>query len=68
MKIFGERLKEIRTEKYLKQTDIAEMLNVSGNTVYAWKHDKQEPSMATLLKLSEILEVPLDYLFGKTDY
>lgn len=68
MKIFGERLKEIRTEKYLKQTDIAEMLNVSGNTVYAWKNDKQEPSMATLLKLSEILEVPLDYLFGKTDY
>ena len=68
MKIFGERLKAIRTEKYLKQTDIAEMLNVSGNTVYAWKNDKQEPSMATLLKLSEILEVPLDYLFGKTDY
>lgn len=68
MKIFGERLKEIRTEKYLKQTDIAEMLNVSGNTVYAWKNDKQEPSMSTLLKLCEILDVSLDYLFGKTDY
>ena len=68
MKIFGERLKEARTEKHLKQTDIATMLNVSGNTVYAWENDKQEPSMATLLKLCEILEVSLDYLFGKSDY
>ena len=65
MKIFGERLKEIRTEKHLKQTDIAKMLNVSGNTVHAWE---QEPSMSTLLMLSEILEVSLDYLFGKSDY
>ncbi len=68
MKIFGERLKEIRTEKQLKQTDIAKMLNVSGNTVYAWENDKQEPSMSTLLKLSEILEVSLDFLFGKSEY
>lgn len=68
MKIFGERLKEIRTEKHLTQADIAKLLNVSGNTIYAWETDKQEPSMATLLKLSEVLEVSLDYLFGKTDY
>ena len=68
MKIFGERLKEIRTEKHLKQTDIAKILNVSGNTVHAWETDKQELSLATLLKLSELLEVSTDYLLGKTDY
>lgn len=68
MKIFGEQLKEIRTEKHLKQTDIAKILNVSGNTVRAWETDKQEPSLATLLKLSELLEVSTDYLLGKTDY
>jgi len=68
MKIFGERLKETRTEKHFKQADIAKMLNVSVNTIHAWETDKQEPSMATLLKLSEMLEVSLDYLFGKTDY
>lgn len=68
MKIFGDRLKELRIEKQYKQTDIAKMLNVSSNTIYAWETDKQEPSMATLLKLSEMFEVSLDYLFGKTDY
>jgi len=68
MKIFGERLKEIRIEKHLHQSDIAKMLHVSTNTIHAWEKDKQEPSMANILKLSELLEVSLDYLFGKTDY
>lgn len=68
MKIFGERLREIRTEKQLTQNELAKKLNVSYNTIYAWETDKQEPSMPTLLKLCEILEVSLDYLFGKTDY
>ena len=68
MKIFGERLKELRLERKLTQNSLAKTLNVSGNTVYAWENDKQEPSMPTLLKLSEIFGVSLDYLFGKSDY
>lgn len=68
MKIFGERLKELRHENKLSQRALAEMLNLSGNTIYAWETDKQEPSMSALLRLSEIFEVSLDYLFGKSDY
>lgn len=68
MKLFGERLKELRTAKAITQKQLAEQLNVSGNAVHCWECDKQEPSMATLLILSEIFEVSLDYLFGKTDY
>ena len=68
MKIFGERLKELRHENGFTQTYIAKLLNVSGNTIYAWENDKQEPSMTALLKLSEIFHVSLDYLFGKSDY
>ena len=34
----------------------------------ARESDKQEPSMTTLVKLSEYFEVSLDYLFGKSDY
>lgn len=68
MKIFGERLKELRLEKRMTQSDVGKILNVSGNTIYSWEHDKQEPSMSTLLKLCEIFNVSLDYLFGKSDY
>ena len=68
MKIFGERLKELRLYKKMTQEKLGNLLGVSGNTIYAWETDKQEPSMITLLKLSEIFEVSLDYLFGKIDY
>lgn len=68
MKVFGNRLKDLRTTKGLTQKQLAAQLDVSGNTVYAWENDLQEPSMQSLLKLSEIFDVSLDYLFGKTDY
>ncbi|MGN0805523.1 MAG: helix-turn-helix transcriptional regulator [Candidatus Coproplasma sp.] len=68
MKIFGDRLKELRHEYHFTQQQLAKMLNVSGNTVHSWENDKQEPSMSALLKLSEIFKVSLDYLFGKSDY
>ena len=68
MKAFGERLKELRTERKLRQNSLAKIMDVSGNTIYAWETDKQEPSMAALLKLSEFFGVSLDYLFGKADY
>lgn len=68
MKVFGERLKELRHDKNLTQQQLAKELNVSGNTIYAWEVNKQEPSMTALLKLSNIFNVSLDYLFGKTDY
>ncbi len=68
MKIFGERLKELRIDKKITQKQLAQFLRVTGNTVYAWENDKQEPSMTMILKLSEYFCVSLDYLFGKSDY
>lgn len=68
MKVFGERLKELRHEKNLTQQQLAKELNVSGNTIHAWETNKQEPSMSALLIISEIFNVSLDYLFGKSDY
>jgi len=63
VKIFGERLKELRSEKCLTQKQLAKMLNVSGNTVHAWECDLQEPSMSALKEISVIFNVSLDYLF-----
>jgi len=68
MKIFGERLKELRSEKGMTQKQLAALLSVSGNTVHAWECDLQEPSMSALKEISSIFNVSLDYLFGKTDY
>lgn len=68
MEVFGERLKELRTARGMTQKQLAAVLNVSGNTVHSWEHDKQEPSMAMLLTISDLFDVPLDYLFGRDSY
>lgn len=68
MKIFGERLRDLRVGKGMTQKEFAAVLNVSGNTVHCWETDKQEPSMYMLIIISNFFDVSLDYLFGKTDY
>ncbi len=68
MKIFGERLKYTRLDKNLTQKELAQMLNVTGNTVHSWETDKQEPSMAMILKICKVLDVSIEYLFGETEY
>ena len=68
MKIFGERLRELRCLKGMTQKDFAKELNVSGNTIHCRETDKQEPSMYMLIVISNFFDVSLDYLFGKTDY
>lgn len=68
MKTFGKRLKEVRAAKGMTQRQLAEVLNVSSNTVHCWETDKQEPSLSTVLFLSDYFDVSLDYLFGKSDY
>ena len=68
MKIFGERLRELRLGKGMTQKEFAAVLNVSGNTIHSWETDKQEPSMFMLIVISNFFDVSLDYLFGKADY
>lgn len=65
MTIFTERLKELRKKKGLKQQEIAELLGVKRNTYSDWENGKTEPSFENLIKLADLLEVTLDYLFGR---
>ena len=65
MTIFTERLKELRKKKGLKQQEIAELLGVKRNTYSDWENGKTEPSFENLIKLADLLEVSLDWLFGR---
>ena len=65
MTIFTERLKELRKNKGLKQQEIAELLGVKRNTYSDWENEKTEPSFENLIKLADLLEVTLDWLFGR---
>lgn len=67
MKRFGERLKELRTEKGLLQKDLAKILGTTNSSVCDWETDRAQPDMEMLVKLADYFEVTTDYLLGRTD-
>jgi len=58
----GETIYKLRTEKNLSQGDLAEMLEVSRQSVSKWENDSAVPDLAKIVKLSEVFEVSLDEL------
>lgn len=58
----GEIIYRLRTEKNLSQGDIAEMLEVSRQSVSKWENNSAVPDLEKIIKLSEIFEVTLDEL------
>lgn len=68
MRTFGERLRKLRQDRELKQEQIAAILNVSPSSVGMYERGEREPSLDTLIKLSEFYKVSLDYLLkGKKE-
>ncbi len=67
MKIFGERLKELRKEKGLSQKEVADYLNISSITLLHYEKNQREPSFDLLVEISKYFGVSIDYLFGLTN-
>lgn len=65
MTIFTERLKEQRKKNNLTQKKLADILGVSQGSYANWENGKREPSFENLIKLADLLEVSLDWLFGR---
>ncbi|WP_251615670.1 helix-turn-helix transcriptional regulator [Pumilibacter muris] len=65
--LFNSRLRELRKEKALTQTQLAQILNVSQATVAKWETGDREPDLIMILRLCEVLETSVDYLLGVSD-
>ena len=61
------RIKELRTEKGLFQSDVAKYIGKSERIVGFYEKGERDPNTDTLLKLSELFDVSIDYILGKTD-
>lgn len=61
------RLRELRLEKGLLQSDIAKIINKSERTVGFYETGDRDMGTETLAILSNFFEVTIDYLLGKSD-
>ena len=60
----GKRIAALRREKNLKQDDLAQMLEVSPQSVSKWENDQTCPDISLLPKLAKILGVSVDELLS----
>lgn len=68
MKIFAERLLELRNEKKISQATLAKALDVSFSVVCYWETDRSEPTAPNLVKIADYFGVSVDFLLGRTDF
>lgn len=62
--MFQENLKTLRKQRGFTQETLAERLSVVRQTVSKWEKGLSVPDAVLLVKLSEILEVPVSTLLG----
>jgi class 3 adenylate cyclase len=63
----GQRIKELREKRALKQRDIANALQISAQAVSKWERGENAPDIAVLLDLSKLLGVSCDSLLGRRE-
>ena len=61
------RLKILREEKELLQSDLAQIIGVTQKAISNYEAENRDMSTEVLKKLSDFFEVSIDYLLGKSD-
>ena len=64
---FKYRVKQLREERQLTQTELGKILNISKQSISSYENGGSFPPQDMLEKLIEYFEVTSDYLLGRTD-
>ena len=67
MKIFAERLRELRTERKLSMKALAKEIGASDVAINNWENMINEPKITYLFRLAKFFNVSSDYLIGLDD-
>jgi len=64
MNLFKERIKELRLEKGLKQSEIESQLNLSCSMYSSWEQGRRQPSIDAIIMLARFFDVTCGQLLG----
>ena len=62
--MIAERIKMLRENKQLSQSDLSKRLGITRSSINAWEIGISTPSTTYLVELSQIFHVSIDYLLG----
>ena len=61
----NNRLKELRAERGWSQAHLAELLEVSRQTVNALERGKYDPSLPLAFRIARTFEMPIEQIFSE---
>lgn len=61
----GTRIKELRKQKGLTQTQLGELINVTKVSISCYEHGTRTPNLETFIDLVNVLDTTPDYLLGR---
>lgn len=62
--MLGDILRELRKDRGMTQSDLAELLSLSPLTISAYECGRSSPDDDVKIKIAKIFNVSLDYLLG----
>lgn len=65
--MYGQRIRELRIEKGLTQTQLAEQLGLTQKSVSKYELEQLDLSTELVVKISRFFDVSADYLLGMSD-
>ena len=63
MSNIGDKIKQARIKKDLKQADLAKLIGVANTTISGWENGVSRPDVDMIEILCGALEVPAEYFF-----
>lgn len=64
---FGDRLRQLRDEANLKQSELGEIFNLSSSAIGSYERNERKPEYKYLFSFADYFHVSLDYLLGRSD-
>ena len=65
--VFNVRIKELRKQKNISQTELGNILGVTRSTICQYEQGRRQPDNASLVKIADFFEVTVDYLLGREE-
>ena len=63
-----KRLKELRLERTLTQSQLAKAIGISQSAIAYWETEQRTPNAQAIIILARYFNVTTDYLLGEKDY
>lgn len=64
---WNKRIRDLREDHDMTQDELAEKLGISKRTLLRYESGTSEPNISTLISLSLLFNVSIDYIVGSKD-